>query len=314
MNTVYVLFGPTSSGKTALALQLAQKLGCDIISADSRQIYKFMDVGTGKRPISNTIPLQKLDDKWLLDDVTVWGYDLTTPDKFFSAYDFAEFAHNKLSKLLPVTGKILLVGGTGFYVDIVTGRIKPSNVVPDLGLRTQLEELSLEELQQKLHRLNPELSDRIDSKNPARLMRAIEIELNTAINKKPLSYLINTRYVYIGLTAPREFIYARADLWVDTIWKNGLIAEVGNLIKLGYKDSPKMHGLVYKTALAYLQKELSEQEAIQRIKFDVHSYIRRQQTYFKKMIQELETSKETVKLLDISKDDCADLIYNLING
>ncbi len=306
MKKVFVILGPTSSGKTSLALKLAKKMNGEIISADSRQIYKTMDIGTGKLPINANVKIVRDVDKWIIDGINVWGYDLVTPDAFFSAYDFAKFALPKISRGNPENKTMFVVGGTGFYIDILTGRVKPSNVMPDLELRATLETLSTEELQKKLESLNPQEYTKIDQKNPVRLLRALEKNLNKSVNTVELPYLNDVEFVFIGLTASREILYARADLWVENIWQTGLISETESLLQLGYKDSPKMSGLVYKSAVAFINKELSEQQAKERIKFDIHAYIRRQQTYFKKM--------PNVNWFDISTDDFSDLIYNFING
>ena len=145
MKKVFVILGPTSSGKTSLSLKLAKKMNGEIISADSRQIYKTMDIGTGKLPINANVKIVRDVDKWIIDGINVWGYDLVTPDAFFSAYDFAKFALPKISRGNPENKTMFVVGGTGFYIDILTGRVKPSNVMPDLELRATLETLSTEE-------------------------------------------------------------------------------------------------------------------------------------------------------------------------
>src|SRR4030042_4789177 len=139
---VYIILGPTSSGKTSLAVNLCKKFNGEIISADSRQVYKNMDIGTGKLPINSNATVVKGDEKWTIDGVNIWGYDLTTPDKFFSGYDFALFALNKAAELLKAEKTVFLVGGTGFYIDLFTGNVKPSTIKPNFEMRKELENLT----------------------------------------------------------------------------------------------------------------------------------------------------------------------------
>ena len=301
---IYIILGPTSSGKTSVALDLCQKFNGEIISADSRQVFKFMDIGTGKIPVKSDIDIQKGEKFWKLNGIKVWGYDISYPDQYFSGYDFAVFALNK-AKDIYKSGKIVfLVGGTGFYIDLFTGKMKPSKVSPDFELREILEDLSLSDLQDRLSNLNSEEFEKIDQKNKVRLIRAVEKELSKNINDNPLPYLENFNFFHLGLGGPRNFLYERADGWVDEIWMGGLIEEVKLLCKMGYRDSPRLKGLVYKTVLKYIDGEISEEDSIQRIKFDTHAYIRRQLTWFKK--------NENIMWFDITEDDFEEIIYNKI--
>lgn len=303
---VFIILGPTSSGKTSLALDLCKKYNGEIISADSRQIYKSMDIGTGKLPIDHDINVEKGDGGWVLDGIRVWGYDLTALDTFFSGYDFALFALKKTKEILKSDKNVFLVGGTGFYIDLFTGKVKPSKVKPDLELRESLNLMSLEDLKEKLFKLSPEAFNKIDKNNKIRLVRAIEREISKEINEIGLPYLNNCDFVHIGLNATREVLYKRADLWVEKIWKCGVVEEVKNLINLGYESSSKMHGLVYKSTIQFIEGKITEGEAIQKSKCDVYKYIKRQITYFKK--------NEDIFWADISKDDCWKIIYNKVEG
>ena len=279
---MHIILGPTSSGKTSLAVKLCKQLGGEIISADSRQIYKCMDIGTGKVPIKGDFPVQKFVDYWTLDDVVIWGYDLASPDDYFSAYDYALWALSKARGLLEEGKQVFLVGGTGLFVDFFIGLVKPADVPPDFKLRKELEPLTLEQLQKKLMSLNPDTFEKVDQKNPARLIRAIEIKTSKLPSPTPLPYLENVEFRFVGLTGSREFLYARADNWLDFVWENGLIGETQSLISKGFGGTKPLNGLVYKSVRAFLDNALSEEDAKQQAKNDLHAYIRRQQTYFKK--------------------------------
>jgi len=301
---IFIILGPTSSGKTSLALDMCKRFNGEIVSADSRQVFKFMDIGTGKVPVRSKIKIERVDKFWILDGIKVWGYDLTTPDQYFSGYDFANFSLTKAREIIEDGKSVFLVGGTGFYIDLFTGKMKPSKVKPDLEFRKSLEILSLSELQSKLKSLNSKAFAKIDQKNKVRLIRAVEKELSVDTNEESLPYLEGFNFIHFGLSAPKEFFYKRADSWVEEIWNNGLVNEVTSLLDRGYGESTKLRGLVYKTVLDLLDKKISENDAIQRIKFDIHAYIRRQLTWFKK--------NKKIEWVDISKDDFKEIIYNKI--
>lgn len=278
MNKLIVLVGPTSSGKTSLAVELCKQLDREIISADSRQIYKEMDIGTGKVPVNSNSVVEKKEDHWILDDVVTWGYDLVNLNDYFTAYDYALWAISKVKEAeqskLPI-----LVGGTGFYVDVITGRKTVAGAKPDHKLRESLETTPTKNLVTWLTSLNPKVSERIDLSNRVRVIRALEVELAKEKNSTPLPRLKNTEFIQIGLTAPNKFLYERVDKWLDIIWQNGLIEETKYLMQK-YPNSRLLHGLVYKSAVSFINGE-TEEEAIQRAKFDLHSYIRRQLTWFR---------------------------------
>lgn len=290
---IYIILGPTSSGKTSLALELCKKFNGEIISADSRQVYKHMNIGTGK------IPLGKK-----LNNTKIFGYDLATPDQYFSGYDFAKFALAKARSLLERGKTVFVVGGTGFYIDLFTGKIKPSNKKPDFELRSELGSLSLSELGERLASLNLKVYEKTDVKNKVRLIRAIEREVSEK-NFEGLPYLNNVEFVYIGLMASREILYSRVDKWLDAIWKDGLIDEVKKLVGAGYYDSPRLSGLVYKSVLDFMDGKLSEEKALERAKFDLHAYVRRQQTYFKR--------NKNIRWFDITSDEATQNIYTLVS-
>lgn len=284
---IIVILGPTCTGKTSLALKLCKLFGGIIVSADSRQVVRHMDVGTGKVPIdkSNSC-IKRLNDHWLIDDVKIYGYDLVNPDEFFSAYDFACYFKNILYSPNLHKGVVFLVGGTGFYIDVALGRVKIEGSGPDLALRESLQNLTLQELQIKLADLDKKTYENIDLSNKVRIIRAIEKLCqmskdhcaNIPINSEIKPHLI------IGLTAPRDFIYEKADNWLESVFGFYLFEEVKNIQNL-YPNAFRLKGLIYKSALDYMQNPSYDNFLVckQRAKYDLHGYIRRQQTYFKKI-------------------------------
>ena len=280
---IYIIIGPTSVGKTSLAVKLCKKYNGEIISADSRQIYKHMNIGTGKSSVS-------------CDGVVTWGYDLVNPDKFFSAYDFAKYALRKSKNIIEKGKTVFVVGGTGFYVDLFTGRITPFGVKPDIELRKSLETTPTKNLLNRLTSLNLGKAQSINQNNRARIIRALEIELKKENTSTPLPYLTNVRYVHIGLKAPREYLYSRVDEWLEGIWNSKLFDEI-SFLQRTFPNSNKLNGLVYETA---------RNRDFEKTKYDLHSYIRRQQTYFKKI--------PDVYWIDVSEDNHMQKVYNIING
>jgi tRNA dimethylallyltransferase len=272
-----VIIGPTSTGKTSLSMELCKIFDGEIISADSRQIFKYMDIGTGKVPVTPGVAVTRSNQVWNINGINIWGYDLAKPGQYFSAYNYADFALNKITQSHK---NIFLAGGTGFYIDVVTGRLKVARSKPNFKLRNHLETLSLAELQDLLP---AKILSKIDKQNPARLIRAIEKESSDKTNKFPaIPRLKKTDFKYIGLTAPREVLYKKTDEWLEKVWNEGLLGELKFLIKKGYENTPQLNGLIYNTAKSFTKGLLGEEEAKQKAKFDLHAYIRRQQTWFKR--------------------------------
>lgn len=318
---VLVLVGPTSSGKTSLAIDLAKKHNAEIISADSRQVYKFMDVGTGKLPldgksISQNNTTQKLAGSWLVDGISIWGYDVVTPDANFTAYDYLNFATEKIAEIRKRNKNIILAGGTGLYIDVVTGAKILNHGSPKAKDRARYNEMPLEALVEKLEKLYPSLAAQVDLKNKRRVIRALESgeslgkvmgkDYRKNVNKRDSSARLRIRekFVIAGLGAPNSFLYNRADHWMDTIWSQTLIDEARFLLNT-YPHSEKLNGLIYKTVIAYIKGNIPEKDALQRCKWDIHAYIRRQLTWFKK--------NRDIVWFDISTIGSKDCIINLSN-
>ncbi len=286
---VVIITGPTSTGKTSLALNLCQKLNGVIVSADSRQIYRDFDIGTGKVPVDSvqTHSIKKATDTWLVDGVTIWGYDLVGARQEFSAYDYKNFAASTVNILSKKYPYVFIVGGTGFYLDVLTNRITLAGVSPDPQLREELSKLTVAELVEKLGHLNHETLKRIDKANPARLIRAIELNQpqHNSLHRSSVDTAVNlpeVEFTWLGLTSSRDSLYKRVDTWAQEIITHGLLDEVHHLLSLGLEDTRPMQGIVYKTVLEHLKDKITIEEMLSRIQFDLHSYIRRQQTWFKR--------------------------------
>ena len=294
MNKLIVICGPTCTGKTSLAIRMCQKYSGEIVSADSRQLFKYMDIGTGKRPATSTkmgtVPNYVVGEGfWRVDGVYIHLYDVVEPDKKFSVARFKDAATKEIESMWR-RGKVpFLVGGTGFYIAAVLGETEFPRIPPDWELRKKLEKLSVEELFTELQELDPVRAKNIDPKNPRRLVRAIEVVVNAPSGPRelhsinvPLADPSVASTLKIGLTADREVLYSRADAWAEGIVNNGLLDEVQNLINRGYKEAPPLQGIIYQSALDHLDGKTTKEEMLERIKFDLHGYIRRQLTWFKR--------------------------------
>lgn len=285
MRKLIVILGSTSTGKTSLAISLCRKFNGEIVSADSRQIYKYMNVGTNKGEVR--IREEKDGSMWETKEIPIWGINLVTPNESLTVAQYADYAKTKIKEIWQRQRTPFVVGGTGFYIDIVLGKQEIARIPPNPALRNQLEKLSPPELFQRLQKLDPARASLIDKNNPRRLIRAIEIATaGGAVIKKEQGF--SRRFeeavetLTIGLTAPREILYTRADNWVEAIFHQNIEQEVKDLVEKGYRKSPAMQGIVYKTVIDLVDGRISPEQAKQTIKFDLHAYIRRQITWFKR--------------------------------
>jgi len=267
-----VIVGPTAVGKTALALDLARRLSGEIVSADSRQIYREMDIGTAKP----TRKEQLLAPHHLLD--------IVAPDEPYTLAQFQADAYAAIDGIL-AHGKLpLLVGGTGLYVRAVVEGLRIPRVPPDKELRAQLARQDRLALFERLRELDPEAAARIDPRNVRRTIRALEVCLTTGERFSELGRASPPPYriTQIGLTMSRPELYARIDARVDRMMEQGLVAEVETLVKRGYSWSlPSMSGLGYREIGAYLRGEVLIDEAVANIKRDTRDFVRRQYAWFR---------------------------------
>ncbi len=276
MKRLIAIVGPTAAGKSRLAIDLARAFDGEIVSADSRQVYRYLDIGTAKSP-----PEELAMVKHHLIDVV-------NPDDGFSLAQYQDMA-NKAIDDIQRRGKLpLLVGGSGLYVWAVLEGWNIPRVAPDIKLRRRLEEMvardGAEGLYRELTTVDPEAAARIDKRNIRRLIRAIEVTRGTGEafsklqGKRPPSY----RSLMIGLTAERTELYRRIDLRVDKMIENGLVDEVRSLIDRGYSlELPAMSGIGYRQIVQHIRGELDIKAAVQQIKFENHRFLRRQQNWFK---------------------------------
>ena len=274
-NPLVVILGPTASGKTALSLKLAQEFDGEIVSTDSRQIYKGMEIAT-----DTILPLQQ-------EKIPHHMLRITTPDKPLTLAEFKETALKKISQIYRKTHIPILVGGTGLYISsIIEGYCVPK-VPPDLKLRAKLEkeakEKGKEHVYKKLEKLDPQVAATIHPNNLRYVIRAIEINICTGKNKNNKKSASHFDLFIIATSLPREIVYKRVEERVDLQVERGLVEEVKKLLKKGYKeDLPAMSSLGVKEIIPYIKGEMSLEECTGILKQNTRNYAKRQMTWFRR--------------------------------
>lgn len=294
------ILGPTASGKSDLAVTLAKKFNGEIISADSRQVYKGLDIGTGK--------ITKKE----MRGVKHYLLDVASPQKRFTASDYVLLVNEAIAQIIDKNKIPIICGGTGFYIDAILGEKQIPEVPPNPLLRKKLENKTVEELFEILKKLDPERAENIDAKNLRRLIRAIEI--CKALGKVPKFQKTDTKFktLKIGIaplnkiTHPlfatlgpsltlregveqkipiidKEGLKERINKRLEKRIKIGMIDEVKKLHKkdLSYKRMREL-GLEYRSLADFLEKKINKKELVERLQKEIWQYAKRQMTYFKK--------------------------------
>lgn len=288
-----VICGPTSTGKTTLALKIAKKFNGELISADSRQVYKGMDIGTGKDLPKGT----KIKFLWFnkygyydFGGIKIWGYDLAYPRHEFSVAQYIKFADRIILDILK-RGKLpILVGGTGLYIRAVVDGIPTAFIPKNNVLRKNLEKSKPEELFEKLAQLDSFKAGEMnssDKKNPRRLIRAIEVAMwkinNIKKDKDMEKKKRDLEFLMIGLTAPDKYISERIKLRMAQRIKTGIKDEVQKLLKdhVGW-EMPSMTSMGYREWKDYFNGKKSENDVSKNWEDEEKKYAKRQMTWFKK--------------------------------
>jgi tRNA dimethylallyltransferase len=271
-----VIVGPTAVGKTELAIQLAERLDGEIVSADSRLFYRGMDVGTAKPSAAE------------MARVRHHLIDVANPDENWSLAVFQAAAREAIDDIHR-RGKLpFLVGGTGQYIRAVTEGWTPPEVIPNPQLRSALEALAQAYgpywLHDKLRVLDPSAAEKIDARNVRRTVRALEVIFSTGRRFSAQGGVSDSPYrlTSIGLMRPRPELYARVDQRIETMFANGLLNEVQTLLEKGYSPTlPTMSAIGYRESIAVLQGAMTLDEAKTRIRKLTRIFVRRQSNWFK---------------------------------
>ncbi|MEI3492576.1 MAG: tRNA (adenosine(37)-N6)-dimethylallyltransferase MiaA [Blautia sp.] len=285
-----VLTGPTAVGKTSLSISLAKAVNGEIISADSMQVYKGMDIGSAK--------IRKEE----MQGVTHYLVDILEPEEEFHIVKFQELAKAALEEIY-AKGKIpILVGGTGFYIQAVTRDIDFTQAEQETSYRKELEQFAKEKgaeyLHEKLREVDSKSAENIHANNVKRVIRALEFyhQNGTPIsehNEEQKQQTSPYNLAYFVLTAPREILYERIDRRVDQMMEEGLLEEVKSLRERGcHRGMVSMQGLGYKEILAYLEGEYPLEEAVRILKRDTRHFAKRQLTWFRREQDVIWVDKE----------------------
>ena len=268
-----VICGPTASGKTALGIELANKINGEIISCDSMQIYKEMDIGTAKP----TEEERKMAPHHLVDFVN--------PNERYSVADFKKDAENIIKEIITRKKVPILVGGTGLYINSLIYNIQYDEENIDLNYRKELEKIDISELYKNALKIDTQAMEKISQNDRKRITRILEIYHSTGKTKTELEK--NSRkelkydYKIFVLSMDRDILYERINKRVDLMLENGLIEEVKRVTEK-YKEFPTaMQGLGYKEVVEYLDGKISKEDMIEKIKQESRRYAKRQLTWFR---------------------------------
>ena len=278
MNEVIIIYGPTAVGKSAIAVKLAKLINGEIISADSMQIYREMDIGTAKVT------------KEEADGIKHYLVDVVNPDEVFNVTKYKEMAEAAIEEILAKGKTPVIVGGTGLYVSSLINGIEFAEVGEDVEYREQMtvlaEEKGAEYLHNELRKVDPDAADAIEMNNIRRVVRALEIFKLTGKTKTQLD--IESRkevkydYRVYGIDTPREELYNRINVRVDKMFEEGLLDEV-KYVNEKYKiSSTAIQGLGYKEVIEYIDGKVTYDEMIEKLKMETRRYAKRQLTWFRR--------------------------------
>ena len=296
MENLFILTGPTGIGKSNLSLEIAEIFNGEIISCDSMQIYRQMDIGTAKIDIKSTnIPHHLID--------------IINPDEKFSVSDYQKICKNKISEINKKNKLPILVGGTGLYINSIVYNLSFQEVSSNLEFRKELSKKIEEEGLDKYYNILIEkdfTAKSIDPNNKNRIIRALEI-LNFSSNRETQNFREkNTDYnlLYICLNMDRQKLYEKINDRVDIMIEEGLIEEVSNILKIYGENLQSLKAIGYKEIISYLKGNLSREEAIDLIKKNSRNYAKRQLTWFRR--------DDRIIWLDREDKDLKNKIYKLI--
>lgn len=318
MNKLLVICGPTATGKTSLGIHLAQKFAGEIISADSRQVYRGMDIGTGKDieiGVWRTVRRGKEEEPqgyWEVEGVPVHLLDVVNPNQEFSVGHYYNLAWSKIKNLWQKGKLPLLVGGTGFYIKAVVDGIETLKIPPNPKLRKDLEGKMPEQLLVELEKFDPDKVAKMnisDRNNPRRLIRAIEIARWRMENQTwtPPEHQSSEAF-FIGLKAPLKILYERIGQRVGKRLKMGAQQEIEKLLQKGYdwRNSALAVTIGYREWQPFFDGQATKEEVIKRWQFAEHDYSRRQMTWFKK--------DKRINWFDITRKGWQDEVETLVKN
>lgn len=289
-----IIAGPTAVGKTDISIEVAKRLNGEVVSADSMQIYKYLDIGSAK----------PTDEE--MEDIKHYLIDEIDPREEFSVVQYRDLAKKYIDEIISKNKLPIVAGGTGLYVNSLIYEMDFSSTVSDKGIREKLtkeyEKYGAEYLHDKLKEVDKESAERIHQNNVKRVIRALEIFYTTGESIKDFSKdLVESKdydVILIGLNRDRKELYERINKRVDIMFNSGLLDEVKKLVEIGLaSDDISMKGIGYKEVIGYLNNEYDLDRAIELVKRNTRRYAKRQLTWFKryKNIKWFNLDKKTNK-------------------
>lgn len=279
MKKVIVICGPTASGKTSTAIELAKKINGEIVSADSMQIYKDMNIGTAK------------PSKEEMEGIKHYLLDFVSPEDRYSVAQYKQDAKKAIREILSKGKMPIIAGGTGLYIDSLIYEIEYNNIKIDENYRQKLEEISKKEGLQKLYedalKIDPIAMMKISKNDKKRIIRVLEIYHSTGKTKteqeiESRKKSVEYDYKIFAINWDRQILYSRINKRVDIMIEQGLIGEVKNILERYNNFPTAMQGLGYKEVVDYINKVFTKEEMIEKIKMETRRYAKRQLTWFRK--------------------------------
>lgn len=293
---IIAIVGPTASGKTKLGIEIAKRMNGEIISVDSRQVYRGMDIGTAKVGKDRKVPEDRKEKANLLypepvegcvcvvNGISHWGIDLVEPNESFNVSDFKKYAEQKIEEILSRGHVPILVGGTGLWLSALIDNYDLTQTASDSELRAELEKRSAADLFEEYKKIDPKGAEVIDKENKRRIVRALEV---IKLTNKPFSGQQTKgkpKYdvLQIGLLVDRAELYRRIDARVDEMIERGLVDEVRSLKEKFGCETESMTGIGYRQICDYLDGKVTLPQAIEEIKKATRNYAKRQMTWFRR--------------------------------
>jgi tRNA dimethylallyltransferase len=273
---IIVISGPTASGKTEKAVEFCKEKNGEIISCDSRQIYKYLDIGTNKEGILLQNGMREING------IVQYLIDIINPDQTYSAVEFADAADFKISEIFKKDKVPVVTGGTGLYIKALLYGLDEMPKA-DESLRKELSVKSQEELYDNLLRLDPEAAEK-NKKNPHRLLRSLEVNILSGKTLKEHIKPKNPRYNFkhYSISIENEILYKRINDRCKQMIENGMIEETQKILNMGFdKNCPGLSGIGYRHIIQYLDGNISKDEMVLEFSKDTRHYAKRQNTWFR---------------------------------
>jgi tRNA dimethylallyltransferase len=296
---IVCVVGPTSSGKTALGIELAKRYSGEVVNADSRQVFKDISIGTGKP--AGTRGIYQGHRAFLVEGVPHYLMDFLDPAKPFTVVEWRDKTEREIAGILKRGHLPLVVGGTGLYIRSLVDNFSFPRVEPKASMREAFEAKPLSELVELLLKLDPEAQQTVDLKNPRRVIRALEVVTFTGKPFSAQKQIGAPKYevFQVGIRFSRDELYRRIDAAVENMVSRGWVEEIREALQKGMPETaPALTSIGYRELIGYVKGERSLEQAIEASKKAVHHYAKRQETWFKRDAR-IRWAKDQTEAIDL---------------